>query len=369
MAIDTFSPNRNYVLPATGNDVNTWGPLLNGNFSAIDSNISALLTVATTGGTTTLTAGQAANLFYNVNGALTSNAIITFPGVIQTFFMATNNTTGAFTLTIQTANTGTTQTLTQGSFALFYSDGTNIFLISQNVVQNAQVPVLAISAATTLTADQSGFLIEMGGPTGYTVTLPTAVGNGGVKYLFFANVANGSSQTLSSPAGSFLGPNGNGTVTLVLANQATVFVVSDGGSWIVTNLTPNPSYALVAGNAGQTFSVASATTSTMAPQWGQEFGGNNAIWHNVTGSRAFGSNFQNLNGKPMMVKVSFQTSSLGSAVTIQSIVNGLLISTVTSPGVGGEAAILGDTFVVPPNAIYTVTGSGPIVLTNWVEYF
>jgi microcystin-dependent protein len=132
VAIDTFSPNRNYVLPATGNDVNTWGPLLNGNFSAIDSNISALLPVSTTGGTTTFTTGQAANLYYNVNGALTSNAILVFPGVIQTFFIVANNTTGAFTLTIQTENTGTTQVQNQGIIALYYSDGTNINLVATN---------------------------------------------------------------------------------------------------------------------------------------------------------------------------------------------------------------------------------------------
>ena len=135
MAIDTFTPNRNYTLPATGNDVNTWGPLLNANFSAIDSNISAEYAVTTTGGTTTLTSALAANLFYNVTGALTSNAIITFPGAIKTFFMAQNNTTGAFTLTFQTAVTGTTQVLAQGATAIYYSDGTNINLISTNTPQ------------------------------------------------------------------------------------------------------------------------------------------------------------------------------------------------------------------------------------------
>lgn len=367
MAIDTFSPNRNYVLPATGNDVNTWGPLLNGNFSAIDSNISALLTISTTGGTTTLTAGQAANLFYNVNGALTSNAIVVFPAVIQTFFMATNNTTGAFTLTIQNANTGTTQTLAQGAFALFYSDGTNIFLVSQNVPASVMVPpVLITTAATTLTVAQSGFLIEMQGASTYVVTLPAAATSTGVKYLFFAN---GAARTLAAAGGLFGGPNGNSTASLSLPNGSSIFVVSDGFAWVATGLMPNPAYALVAGSIGQTFSVAPATTSTMAPQWGQEFGGNNATWHDVTGSRSFNFNFQNLNGKPIMVKVTFQSTSLGSAVTASSIVSGVVLSVVGAPGVPGQSPSAGDTFIVPPNAIYSVTGAGPISLIKWVEYF
>lgn len=38
---DTFTPNYNLVLPGIGGDVNTWGTLLNGNFSAIDTGMAA----------------------------------------------------------------------------------------------------------------------------------------------------------------------------------------------------------------------------------------------------------------------------------------------------------------------------------------
>lgn len=131
MAIDTFTPNRSYTLPATGNDVNTWGPLLNANFSAIDSNISAAFPITTTGGTTTLTAANAANLFYNVTGTLASNAIVMFP-FTGTFFLASNNTTGAFTLTFSATGAGNSASLAQGVSAVFYSDGTNITLIATN---------------------------------------------------------------------------------------------------------------------------------------------------------------------------------------------------------------------------------------------
>ena len=58
----TFTPNKNYSLPGTGDDVNSWGPVINANFSAIDSNISAQNVISTTGGTTTLTSAQGANV-------------------------------------------------------------------------------------------------------------------------------------------------------------------------------------------------------------------------------------------------------------------------------------------------------------------
>lgn len=38
---DTFTPNYNLVLPGIGGDVNTWGTLLNENFSAIDTGMAA----------------------------------------------------------------------------------------------------------------------------------------------------------------------------------------------------------------------------------------------------------------------------------------------------------------------------------------
>ena len=361
MAIDTFSPNRNYVLPATGNDVNTWGPLLNGNFSAIDSNISALLTVATTGGTTTLTAGQAANLYYNVNGALTSNAILTFPGVIQTFFIVTNNTTGMFTLTIQTANIGTTQVLGQGASALYYSDGTNIILVA-GTVPPAPIPVLIVTTATTLTTAQNGFLVELSGTTAFTTTIPASGSNPGLSYKFFAF---GAIQTIVATSGVFGGPNGSGTSTLTLANGATVNVESDGGNYIVKNLTLPGGYALLAGSSTQAFSVAPAAAPTQAPQFGQILGAN-AAWNNVTTSRAFSTLFTNNNGKPISVSV-VALNSTNAANALDFFVNGVLIGATTSSNNSGNP--MGGNFIVPAGANYVVAPSNAASLDIWFELF
>jgi hypothetical protein len=135
----TFTPNRNYSLPGTGDDVNSWGPVINANFLAIDNNTAGELSLALAGGTITLTATQAQNVFFYLNGALTSNANIVFPGT-KMWFMADNSTTGSYTVTLSAAGAGNSYVLTQGINGLFYSDGSNITLVANNSAPAAVIP-------------------------------------------------------------------------------------------------------------------------------------------------------------------------------------------------------------------------------------
>jgi len=150
----TFTPNRNYSLPGTGDDVNSWGPVINANFSAIDSNISAQNIITTTGGTTTLTTAQGANLYFPITGALTSNATIIFPGT-ATFFFASNQTTGTYTTTLSAAGGGASVVLLQGTAGVFWTDGTNIY-------QVGGAPVNSIPSGTIM-----GSFLQASAPTGW----------------------------------------------------------------------------------------------------------------------------------------------------------------------------------------------------------
>jgi len=93
---------------------------------------------------------------------------------------------------------------------------------------------LISSTATLTVADASGF-IELGGSSTYTVTLPdpTQAANSGIGYRFWQNTSQ--NITLSTPAGSFYGPNGSSASTKVLAQATTQYwdVWSDGFNWIV----------------------------------------------------------------------------------------------------------------------------------------
>lgn len=84
-----------------------------------------LLSKTVTGGTTTLTPTEAANIVQKYTGTLTSNQIVVLPSVVQIYYVQ-NLTTGAFTLTFKTAGVGTTVQIPQGANAILFSDGTNV---------------------------------------------------------------------------------------------------------------------------------------------------------------------------------------------------------------------------------------------------
>lgn len=154
----TTYTNRGYALQATGDNINSWGPILNANFSAIDENISGEFTITATGGTTTLTTSNAANVYFVANATLTSNLTIVFP-VGRAFFFFTNSTTGAFTVTISAVGGGSTVVPVAGESVGCYTDGTNVVSVSNTTVAVAPV----IPSGTIL----GGFLQSVA-PVGWT---------------------------------------------------------------------------------------------------------------------------------------------------------------------------------------------------------
>jgi hypothetical protein len=84
-----------------------------------------------TGGTTTLTSAEGANIIQEYYGVLTSNAIVVLPSTVQLYSL-TNGTSGAYTLTFKTAGVGTTQVVNQGQTAFVVSDGTNVYSTTSN---------------------------------------------------------------------------------------------------------------------------------------------------------------------------------------------------------------------------------------------
>lgn len=114
-------------------------------------------------------------------------------------------------------------------------------------------------------------------------------------------------------------------------------------------------------------------TFTTATGWGslalvQGQGGNAATafgslgygqtWQNVTGSRALGTTYYNLSGKPIVVAVSLQTGA-----TITLVAGGNTISQIGA-GVGTLASITG---VVPSGMSYILTTSSGGTVNTWCE--
>ncbi len=115
-------------LMATGENDTTWGNKINTNFQIMESAVSGVTSVSTTGGNTTLTNvdytnDQAKKAVLDVTGALVSNATITIPNAAKVYRVL-NRTSGAYTLGIKTSS-GTAITITQSTSAEVYCDGSN----------------------------------------------------------------------------------------------------------------------------------------------------------------------------------------------------------------------------------------------------
>ena len=92
------------------------------------------LALAVTGGTTTLTAVQYANVIQEYFGALTSNQIIVLPSTVQIYYL-NNMTTGSYTLSFKTAASGAaTVSVPQNATVTVICDGTNVYSSSSAII-------------------------------------------------------------------------------------------------------------------------------------------------------------------------------------------------------------------------------------------
>lgn len=110
----TFSNNKGYELMATGEDDGTWGIKANVNFSLIDSNFGGRFNKDVSGSSNvTVTGAQAENVCHVLTGVLTGNIQYIFPAT-GAFYWVTNNTTGAFAITLAMAGGTTVRNVNQG---------------------------------------------------------------------------------------------------------------------------------------------------------------------------------------------------------------------------------------------------------------
>ena len=148
----TVTANKGYPQPVIAGNPNTWGVLLNQALGIVDTNMGGQTTINCAGNSNiTVTSTQAANLTLILSGALTGNIYVYMPAV-GGFNFIENNTTGNFTVTLQSAGGGTATGLTQTSTVFTFNDGTNqnVVVTSSGAFSLLTGQVLAnISGATT----------------------------------------------------------------------------------------------------------------------------------------------------------------------------------------------------------------------------
>lgn len=109
-------------------------------------------------GTYTLVGSELNRIAYRFTGALTGNRVVVVPATVQQYWVD-NQTTGAYTLTINPSGGGTGFVISQGSRAILYCDGTNVL---NAATQGISIP-LTIAEGGTGATTASGARVNLGG--------------------------------------------------------------------------------------------------------------------------------------------------------------------------------------------------------------
>lgn len=120
-------------------------------------------------GTYTLAGSELNRIAYRFTGALTGNRTVVVPATIQQYWVD-NQTTGAYTLTIDPSGGGTGFNVGQGERVILYCDGTDVL---NATTQGISVPLTIAEGGTSATT-ASGARINLGG-TSTGIALFTAV--------------------------------------------------------------------------------------------------------------------------------------------------------------------------------------------------
>lgn len=312
--VSTFTTNRGYEQPGTGDYVDTWGPVVNDNFAMIDSNISSTLTVSLSSSNVTLNATQAENMAFLLTGTLGADVSLIYPPTGATFVVR-NTTTGNFRVTVITSAPGSTGIVVgQGQIALLYSNGVNIYAADDA----ARVPI--------------GFIGDYGGttaPTGWLFCDFAAVSRTTYAALF-ATIgttfgAGDGSTTFNVPDGRGRGRFGRDNMGGTAANRITsggsgitgTTLGAAGGAQNVTLVTSQlpivtPSGTVFVTYPAQGYLVSSGGASYLAGSSASAFNTNNSSLTTPPGGQSF----------------SLSMSSFGSAGAHNNMPPALITNTI-----------------------------------------
>lgn len=216
---DTFTGNKNILMPTPGGDNNVWGGLLNtSSWPAIDNAFGGVTSIIVTGvgaGNYVLTVAQYQPPNIEFTGTLGANLQYSVPSGVGGLWSVYNNTSGNFTL-IFASNGGTGVYVPQGQRALLICDGANMQYaqtggaVSANPTAKVSTSAVGGTAATFMTSDSAPAIDQTMAPVWTGI------------HSFDAHVAFGSTVSINYYC-SLVGP---GTVfdgsasTMLAATQA-----------------------------------------------------------------------------------------------------------------------------------------------------
>jgi len=273
----TFTSSKGLEEPAAGDLVNAWAPVVNSNWSVIDTALGGTTSISVTGisaPTTTLTLTQYRPPNIEFTGTLATNLNYQIPTGVGGMWSISNSTSGAFTLSFSIA-AGNSLTLAPGR-TLIISDGTIVALANPVSLNPSSIgPIInpitqAEINASIVPTNQiylEGDLRRYGGdPTGVadaSVAWQSAISVG------IARILKGCSYKIVTPATTMgqVTILGEGKTSKLLCDGTVLTVTSGIGSfvdnfwmenitapWIITR-NPNNWTANIAGTLQQSNTV------------------------------------------------------------------------------------------------------------------
>lgn len=187
----------------------------------------ANVSIATTGGTTVLTAIQAAARFITITGTLTSNATITLPSALGNWTVI-NNTTGAFSVTV-IALGGAGVPILQGGADGIFCDGTNVRYEGSSAL--TRTPGDSTKAIATTEFATSAIA------TAIATALLKAGGtmSGALNYAHGSDVASASTINLTTATGNVIDVTGTTTINTITLQDGATRIVRFTGILQLTN--------------------------------------------------------------------------------------------------------------------------------------
>lgn len=306
-------PTTNKGLEQPAASSTNWDVPLNANFGYIDSALGGVTTKSVTGVTATpvvLTASEYRNLILNFTGTLTANVTYQIPSGVGGEWIVSNNTTGAFTLTIDNVAAGASVVVPQGFRQTVYSDGTNVY----GVQGSGAVTSVGVSGGTTGLTTSGGPITSSG-----TITIGGTLGvsNGGTG----ATSAAAARTNLGAQANLGFTPVQQGGGTSMGANKVYVgwntiglFMQVDATSLgrVVTNVDATGA----SGTYSSTQLFAPGNMSLFAPRAWVSFNGQGTIAirgsGNVTSVSDFGTGAYGVNFTTAMLDANYTTVTGGN---------------------------------------------------------
>ena len=218
-----MTTTTNLALNQPAYNSSAWDVPLNANEDILDAAFGNTTSVSLTNTNVTLTSTQMRAMRIRLTGTISANIIVTVPAIGGRWTF-TNSTSGSFTVTIASAGAGTSVVITQGYSTTLYSDGTNIALADDGLLNSLTSlnlsGTLAVAGTTTL--------------SGATTLNATATLNGSASTLaaIFKNAAEPVSVSATSATG---------TINFDILTQSVVYYTANASGNFTINVRGNGS--------------------------------------------------------------------------------------------------------------------------------